>query len=61
MDNALYQELDARERSLHFAQDMASDAREALRAIIAARDLAPDAPIHTPLMCAIEAARRIVE
>lgn len=34
--------------------------RSALRAIIAARDLAPDAPIHTPLMAAIENARKVV-
>lgn len=49
------------ERRLHFAQDMSLEARDALRTIIAARDLAPDAPIPTPLMCAIETARRIVE
>ena len=39
--------------------DMALDARYALRTIIAARDLAPDEPIPTPLMCAIEAARKV--
>ena len=37
-----------------------SEARDALRCIVAARDLSPDEPIPTPLMCAIEAARKVV-
>jgi hypothetical protein len=38
-----------------------AELRDALRTIIAARDLAPDVPIPTPLMCAIEAARKVAE
>ena len=47
--------------SREFMADTRLEARDALRTIIAARDLAPEVQIPTPLMCAIEAARRIVE
>ncbi len=43
-----------------FLQDSHLEARDALRTIIAAADLTPDAQIPTPLMCAIEAARKVV-
>ncbi len=42
-----------------FMHDKA-DLEQALRAIVAARDLAPDALIPSPLMCAIEDARRLL-
>ena len=60
MDNALYAELDSREARISFLGDSMTEARDALRTIIAARDLDPDAPISTPLLAAIEHARRIV-
>ena len=60
MDNALYQELDRREARLQASQDAGTLARDALRAIIWARDLAPDVLIPTPLMTSIEAARKVI-
>lgn len=48
-----------REERIKIAE-AASDLHAALRTIVYARDLAPEEKIPTPLMVAIEAARRIL-
>jgi len=43
-----------------FLEETRLEARDALALIVAARDLDPEALIPTPLMVAIEAARRVL-
>ncbi len=49
------------DKRTEFLADMADDAREALRHIIAMLDKYPEALLPTPLLAAIESGRRLVE
>ena len=48
----------AMQRGIAIGQRESAAIRQALAAIVAARDLRPNDPIHTPLWCAIEAGDR---
>ena len=49
------------EKRIEFLQDMADEAREALRHIIAMLDKYPATMMPSPLLAAIVAARKIVQ